>query len=96
VLATLPLAFSGHAAARCAQRAIPPHAIDILLAYGSCARSRGADSYFLDKDGRRRVRKDLGERGYREIERWLDAYAVVGSDGSVITAAWRSRRLRRH
>jgi hypothetical protein len=96
VLAAQPLAFSGHAATRCAQRAIPPQALELLLDYGACARSRGADSYFLDQAGRRRLKRDLGEQGFRRVERWLDAYAVVADDGRIITAAWRTRRLRRH
>ncbi len=86
---------TAHAAIRCTQRSIAPHGIDLFLDYGARARVRGADSYFFDKAARRRLREDLGADGVRGVERWLDAYVVVGDDGRVITAAWRTRRLRR-
>jgi hypothetical protein len=88
--------FSGHGAARSAQRVIPLRAVDLLLEYGICTRSRGADRYFFDQAGRRRLQQDLGDLRFREVERWLDIYAVVADDGTIITVAWRTRRLRRH
>ncbi len=94
-LRTPPLPFTGHASIRSVQRAIPPHAVELILEYGASARVRGADSYFLDHAGRRRLRADLGKSGLRGVERWLNAYAVVADDGRIITAAWRTRRLRR-
>ena len=90
-----PPKFTANARYRSAQRSIPPHAVALLLDYGTSARVRGADSYFLDHAGRQRVRQDLGKHGFRSIERWLNAYAVVADDGRVITTAWRTRRVRR-
>lgn len=92
--APLP-ALTAHAAARCAQRAIPQHAVALLIDYGTRVRSRGADSYFLDRASRRLLKRELGEQDFRHAERWLDAYALVSDDGQVITAAWRTRRIRR-
>lgn len=86
---------SRHARVRMAQRALPPAAIDLVLDYGACVRVRGADSYFFDKAARQRVRRQLGAAVARRAERYMNAYAVVGDDGAVITAAWRTRRLRR-
>jgi hypothetical protein len=96
VFAVQPLAFTAHAQARQQQRAVRLEAIEGILDHGQAARRRGADSYFLDKAGRRRLRQDLGEQGFRAIERWLDTYVVVSDDGQIITVARRTRRLRRH
>lgn len=84
-----------HAAVRMQKRAIPPAAIDLLLNYGASTRSCGAESFFFDKAARRRIAKDLGRAEIRRVARFLNAYAVVGDDGVLITAAWRTRRLRR-
>lgn len=89
------LTFTAHARSRCAQRAIPPFVVDLIVDYGATARLNGADSYSLTKEGRRQLRRELGEVLFRAIERSLDAYAVIADDGVVITAAWRTRRLRR-
>jgi hypothetical protein len=95
MLAIQPLAFTDHARTRCQQRAIRSDVVERILDHGRPARLRGADSYSLDKAGRRRLREDIGLHGFREIERWLDAYVVVADDGRIITVARRTRRLRR-
>ena len=91
-----PLAFTTHGQARCQQRGIRREAIERILDHGCAARVGGAESYFLDKAARRRLRDELGEHGFRTIERWLNAYVVVADDGRIITVARRTRRLRRH
>ena len=96
MLAIQPLAFTTHAQVRRQQRTIRLEAIEGILDHGRPARLRGADSYSLDKAGRRRLREDLGKRGFHAIERWLDAYVVIADDGRIITVARRTRRLRRH
>jgi len=95
VFAAQPLAFSAHAQARQQQRSIRDEAIEGILDHGRPRRTRGADSYSLDKQGRRRLREDVGEHGYQQIERWLDAYVIVADDGRIITVARRLRRFRR-
>lgn len=84
-----------HAARRCAQRAIPSEAIELLLDHARPTRSHGADRYAFDSATRRRLRSEFGDVRFRDVSRWLDAYAVVADDGQVITAAWRTRRHRR-
>jgi len=96
VLAAQSLAFTAHAQARCQQRGICREAVEMILDHGRPARVSGAESYFLNKAGRRRLRGDLGDCRFRAIERWLNAYVVVADDGRVITVARRTRRLRRH
>ncbi len=85
-----------HATVRRQGRGIPPFVIDLLLEQGACARHAGADVYYLDKAARRRLRRALGDRIHAALEAYLDAYVVLGDDGRVVTAAWRTRRLRRN
>jgi hypothetical protein len=86
---------SRHAVARMQQRAMPPFAIHLLLNFATERRSHGASVYAHDKTSRRRVRDHLGGRGVKLIEPLLDAYVVLAEDGSIITAGWRTHRLRR-
>ncbi|WP_159351042.1 hypothetical protein [Roseomonas harenae] len=84
-----------HSRRRSAQRAIPHHAIGLLLDYGTSVRVRGADSYFFDKAARRRLVEALGPMRVKDCERFLSTFAIVGDDGRVVTVAHRTRRLRR-
>lgn len=84
-----------HASVRRQERGIPPFVVNLLLEQGACTRHDGADVFYLDKEARRRVRRTLGDRIHAALEGYLDAYIVIGDDGRVVTAAWRTRRLRR-
>jgi hypothetical protein len=84
-----------HAACRMAGRAIPSAAIDLLFRFGASLMQAGAEVFYFDQPARRAVAAALGPDDLRAVERWLDAYAVVAGDGSLITVGWRTRRLRR-
>jgi hypothetical protein len=84
-----------HAIARRQGRGIPPFVVNLLLEQGACTRHDGADVFYVDKEARRRIRRTLGDRIHAALEAYLDAYVVLGDDGRVVTAAWRTRRLRR-
>lgn len=86
--------YTAHARSRLQQRAIPPEAVDVLLAYGECGRHRGADIYYLDRPARLRAAGALGKERYRRLSRSLDTYLVVSDDGHLITAAHRRQRLK--
>ncbi len=83
------LALTAHAAKRAQQRAIPPIVVEWLMRFGAQRWSRGASVYEFDKEGRRRLRRHLGQRLFSSIEPWLDAYAVVGDERRVVTVGWR-------
>lgn len=85
-----------HAAARLQQRSIPYQAVNLLMEFGSMMRCRGASSFFLDRAARRRIGHALDGAELRRVERFLNAYVVVADSGDLLTAAWRTRRLRRH
>jgi hypothetical protein len=85
-----------HARKRLQQRAIPGLVVELLLSNGSTARRQGADVFFVDKDARKRLRRELGgDRGLKMIEPWLGHYLVVSDDGQLITAAPRTERIKR-
>jgi hypothetical protein len=83
-----------HARVRMQQRGIPPAALDVLLDYGREAHDHhGCRIVLFDKRSRKRAARELGERSFRAVERYLDTYAVVGPDDAVVTVAYRNRRL---
>lgn len=84
-----------HAAIRRKGRGIPPFVVNLLVEQGTCTRHDGADVYHVDKEARRRIRRVLGDRIHAALEGYLDAYVVLNDDGRVITASWRTGRLRR-
>ena len=85
---------SDHAAIRSQQRGIPMAAIETLLEYGKPIPAKGGLSYAMDKRSRRKALAELGEAEYRVIEKWLNCYAIVSLDGTLLTVAHRTRRFR--
>jgi hypothetical protein len=82
-----------HARVRMQQRGIPPVALEVLLDYGREAHDhRGCRIVRFDKRSRKRAARALGESLFRRVERFLDAYAVVGPDDAVVTVGHRRRR----
>jgi ActR/RegA family two-component response regulator len=92
VLPEQELALTEHASKRAQQRAIPPIVVEWLMRFGAQRWSRGASVYEFDKEGRRRLRRHLGQRLFASIEPWLDAYAVVGGERRVVTVGWRQEK----
>ena len=83
-----------HARVRMQQRGIPSAALAILLDYGSEAHDhRGCRIVRFDKRSRQRAARELGDASFRRVERYLDAYAVVGPDDAVLTVGHRQRRF---
>lgn len=81
-----------HALTRTQQRCIPPFILGLIIDHGQCKYSHGAEVYFLDKTGRRKLQKELGRKVYARIEDQLNIYVVL--DEQVITAAHRVHRIK--
>ena len=81
-----------HAQKRSQQRGIPPFIHGLIIDYGQCKYSHGAEVHFLDKAGRRKLQRELGRKVYARIEDQLNIYVVL--DGSVITVAHRVHRIK--
>lgn len=85
-----------HAATRLQQRSSLHHAVDLLIEFGSMMRCRGASSSHFDHTARGRIGHALDGTELRRVERFPNTYVVVADSENLPTAAWRTRRLRRH
>jgi len=87
---------SAHAQARMQQRGINDTVLDRLLEFGKVAHDHhGGEVIFFNKQARQRLRRDLPSDDYRALERYFNAYAVIGNDGEVVTVGRRWKRIPR-
>ena len=97
-LAAAPAAprVTAHARARMQQRGIRSDALEALLDFGSARHlhSKGRELVFFDKKAKRRLAK-ASLAAAREAERLERTYAILASDGTVITVGHRFRRVRK-
>ena len=78
------------------QRGIRAKAIELLLDYGRerHVHDRGREIVFFDKAARQRLAK-ANPAVAREADRLCRTYAILSSDGDVITVGHRYRRVPR-
>lgn len=88
-------AHSEHARRRCHQGGIPPLLVQWLWEFGR-ERHDGAGAVVLhfDRKARRALERSVGREVVRQMRKWMDAYLVVSTDGTLITAGHRYARLR--
>ena len=88
---------TAHARVRMKQRAIDDRALQTLLDYGRAAHQPGGSQIvYLDKRGKRRLRRERGDDVLKALGKQLDTYAVLARDGAVVTVGHRIRRIRRY
>ena len=86
---------SRHARARMQQRGISAAALDALLDFGSFERAgSGRDIVFFDRKARERLARAAAVPP-AEADRVCNSYAIVESNGTVITVGHRYRRIAR-
>lgn len=91
------LTLTAHARARIQQRGIPESILEDLLDFGREEHShRGSYIVFFDRHAREKLRRACGKETYRRIEPYLDAYAVLGDRGEIVTVGHRTQRIIRH
>jgi hypothetical protein len=85
---------SSHARTRMQQRGIRPEALEALLDYGQVRHlhKSGCEVVYFDKKARARLARANPDAA-REAERLTRTYAIVGSNGVVITVGHRYRRV---
>jgi hypothetical protein len=87
-------ALTRHAQVRMQQRAIGAAALERLLEFGREAFDHhGAVVVYFDKAARRRLAR--AAPGAKDLERLARCYAVISTDGEVITVGHRHRRISR-
>ena len=85
--------FTKHASVRLQQRCIPPFVVDLLMDFGTVERAGdGATSHYFDKKSRSRIKAYTGQLSCA-LQDYLDYYAIVGSDGVIITVARRLKKI---
>jgi hypothetical protein len=86
-----------HARARMQQRGIRPEVLEALLDYGRVRHLHqgGREILFFDKKTRERLARANPDAA-RDVERLVRTYAIMGSNGVVITVGHRYRRIARH
>lgn len=91
------LTMTNHARTRIQQRGIPEVIVENLLDFGREAYDHhGGRIIYFDRRAREELRRTCGKDTYKRLEARLDAYAVVASDGDVITVGHRVRRINRN
>jgi len=86
-----------HAQQRMQQRGISLQAIDYVLTYGRVSHDHhGGRVIWLDKRSKAQIGQAEGRRVVRELDKHLNAYVVMDSNGSVVTVGHRYRRIMRH
>lgn len=85
---------SRHAVTRAQQRGIPPLIVEWLIAYGEeQPANRGARVVYFTKRSRKRIAQDNGDLIVRRLLGLLNAYAVIASDGQLITCGHRIKKI---
>jgi len=83
-----------HARVRMQQRGIPTNVLEHLHRFGRTIHDhRGAQILTFDHGSRKRMQRELGQDRYRRLEKHIHAYAVIDTDGTVITVGHRFRRV---
>lgn len=82
-----------HGLTRLRQRGITVDQVVTLLDFGSEQRSHGASRFFLDRQARARIAVEM-PLALRALPS-LDIHVVLADDGRLITAAHRTKRIRR-
>lgn len=91
----LRASLSAHARRRMQQRGISTAALDALLDFGRATRAgRGRELVFFDRKARERLARAKALAA-GEATRVTNSYAIVGSDGTVVTVGHRFRRIPR-
>lgn len=86
-----------HATCRLQQRCIPEDVLPLLMRFGAHEYDkRGARVVYLTHKSRQRLRRTLGAETYGRLEPALDVYAVVDTDGAIVTVGHRTHRINRN
>ena len=90
------LAFTQHARTRLQQRGISQDIVSELLDFGHEVHDHhGSSIVYFNRQARERLRLTRGDDMYKRLESHLNAYAVIGRQGQIVTVGHRTRRVNR-
>ena len=88
---------SQHAKVRMQQRAISEDMLESLLDFGQIRfNGQGTEILTFPKRVVKHLKKELDHKVFMKIERHLNLYAIMSSDGELITTGYRTKRLKGH
>ena len=88
---------SQHARVRMQQRAISEDMLESLLDFGQVKfNGQGTEILTFPKRVVKHLKKELDHKVFMKIERHLNLYAIMSSDGELITTGYRTKRLKGH
>ena len=88
---------SHHAQIRMQQRAITADMLESLLDFGQIRfNGQGTEILTFPKKVVKHLKKELNHKVFMKIERHLNLYAIMSSDGELITTGYRTKRLKGH
>ena len=88
---------SHHAKVRMQQRAISEDMLESLLDFGQVKfNGQGTEILTFPKRVVKHLKKELDHKVFMKIERHLNLYAIMSSDGELITTGYRTKRLKGH
>ena len=88
---------SHHAQIRMQQRAITADMLESLLDFGRVKfNGQGTEILTFPKKVVKHLKKELNHKVFMKIERHLNLYAIMSSDGELITTGYRTKRLKGH
>ena len=88
---------SHHAQIRMQQRAITADMLESLLDFGQVKfNGQGTEILTFPKKVVTHLKKELNHKVFMKIERHLNLYAIMSSDGELITTGYRTKRLKGH
>ena len=88
---------SHHAQIRMQQRAITADMLESVLDFGQVKfNGQGTEILTFPKKVVKHLKKELNHKVFMKIERHLNLYAIMSSDGELITTGYRTKRLKGH
>ena len=88
---------SHHAQIRMQQRAITADMLESILDFGQVKfNGQGTEILTFPKKVVKHLKKELNHKVFMKIERHLNLYAIMSSDGELITTGYRTKRLKGH
>ncbi len=86
-----------HAMTRMQQRGIKELTLQHLLQHGAKTHDgRGCQIVYFNKQSRKRLQKSFCNEAFKQLEKQMDAYAVISEFGDVVTVGHRTKRINRY
>ena len=89
--------YSKHALKRIRQRSIPEAVVNLILVYGEEFSAGGGARIIKieSKESKENFMLAIESAGLQRKDNWTNAYLIISKDNEIITAGYRSKRVKR-